>query len=232
MNRFDQILWRINGVVFLLMLLCGIIIVVIAICQSFLWTSNQHKDAAVVNVNQSTHEKEYLHLGRADLFKGMSTIRIPLYADSNYRSSYSSSSGSRVRNYLFLDSSSMISHWLFQGFSRLITECHDLRSPLINTEKNVVGSVYEVVVSDSNHDGRIDTDDQVAVFFASPDGKQIVEIVPPAELIVSVEQVSDTEFLIVYTMQKSTVGAVFSVQTGEKIREAKIPLQTMQALNR
>lgn len=224
MNRFDRILWRINGVIFLLILLCGSVLVVISLCHSFLWSSNQHKDAAVVNVNQSTHEKEYLHLGGGDLFKGTSTLRMPLYADSSYRGSFKSYSGGLIRNYLFLDSATMTSRWLFRGFSRLITECHDFQSPLDSPNKNIVGSVYEVIASDSNHDGRIDTDDQKAAFFASPDGKQITEIVPPSELIVSVEQVSDTEFLIIYTMQKSTMGAVFSVKTGEKFREAKMPL--------
>jgi hypothetical protein len=224
MNRFDKILWRINGVVFLLMLLGGSILVVIALCESFIHSTNQNKDAAVINVNQGTHEKEYLHLGGADLFNGTSTVRMSLYADSNYRGSWSSSSGGRIRNYLFLDSSKMTSRWLFQGFTNLIVECHDLRSPFKSVEKNVVGSVYEIIDSDSNHDGKIDTDDQPAAFFASSNGQQITQIVPPSERIVSVEQLSAAEFLIVYTMQKSTMGAVFSVETGKKLREAKIVL--------
>jgi hypothetical protein len=67
-------------------------------------------------------------------------------------------------------------------------------------------SQYEVIASDSKDAGKANTNDQVVVFYASPDGQQITEIVPSSERVISVMQVSDAEFLIVYTTQKSTAG--------------------------
>ena len=210
------------------MLLAGGIVAVSALCVSFSYSAHQHEDAAVVNVNQATHEKEYLHLGDAHLFNGASIARMSLYADSSYRGSYSSSSGGNVRNYLFLDLAKMTSRWLFPGFTNLIVECCDFRSPFKRVDNggeiNVVSSVYEVIDSDSNNDRKINMDDQPSVYFASSDGKQTGQIIPPSDHILSMEQLSSTEFLIVYTKKKSTMGSIFSVDTGKKLREAKLVL--------
>lgn len=156
---------------------------------------------------------------------GLSVVRMPLYSDASYRSFSSGTSGGRTRNYLFIDYSSMSSKWLFDGFQRLILNEHDLYASFNNSSTNIVGSIYEVVASDTNGDGRVTEDDQTAVFFGTPDGKEVKEVVSSAKRILSVEQVSDTEVLIICQQEKSADALLLSTSTGRKIREGQLPMK-------
>jgi hypothetical protein len=225
MKRFDRILWRINGVLLLFAVAAGIILLIWGLAQTFFYSANEHKDAAVVDINQGTHQREYLNLGSSTKMTGLSVVRMPLNSDTSYRSFSSESSGGRTRNFLFIDFSSMSSKWLFDGFQRLILNEHDLYASLNNSGTNVVGSIYEVVASDTNGDGKVTEDDQVAAFWGTPDGKDVIEVVSSAKRILSVEQVTDTEVLIIYQQEKSTVALLLSTSTGKKIREGQLPMQ-------
>ena len=225
MKRFDLILWRINGVLLLFAVAAGIILLIWGLAQTFFYSANEHKDAAVVDVNQGTHQKEYLNLGGSTKMTGLSVVRIPLYSDTSYRSFSSESSGGRTRNYLFIDFSSLSSKWLFDGFQRLILNEHDLYASLNNTGTNIVGSIYEVVASDTNGDGKVTEDDQVIAFWGTPNGKDVVEVVSSAKRILSVEQVTDAEVLIIYQQEKSTMAMLLSASTGKKIKESQLPMQ-------
>ena len=203
----------------------GIILLIWGLAQTFFYSANEHKDAAVVDINQGTHQREYLNLGNSTKMTGLSVVRMPLNSDTSYRSFSSESSGGRTRNFLFIDFSSMSSKWLFDGFQRLILNEHDLYASLNNSGTNVVGSIYEVVASDTNGDGKVTEDDQVAAFWGTPDGKDVIEVVSSAKRILSVEQVTDTEVLIIYQQEKSTVALLLSTSTGKKIREGQLPMQ-------
>lgn len=225
MNRFDHILWRINGVLLLIVAISGVSLCGFGVFQMILGSSHERKDAAVVNVDQNTHKKEYLRLGGASNMKGTSVVRMPLYSDSDYGSFSSRSSGGNTRNYLFIDYTDMSSRWLLESFSGLILDAHDLHAGIKNNDQDITGSIYEVIASDNDANGRITIDDRVAAYFGSPDGKQIKEIVPPSSRILSVEQVSDTEVLIIYQQDHTTTAALFSAQNGMKIRESRIPIK-------
>lgn len=225
MNRFDHILWRINGVLILIAAISGVSLCGFVVVQMLPGSSHERKNAAVVNVDQGTHEKEYLRLGSASNMKGASVVRMPLYSDTDYGSFSSRSSGGNTRNYLFIDYTDMSSRWLLEGFSGLILDAHDLRARINNNDQDITGSIYEVITSDTDANGRIKTDDHVAAYFGSPDGKQIKEIVPPSNRILSVEQVSDIEVLIIYQQDHTTTAALFSTQNGMKIRESRIPIK-------
>ena len=209
----------------LLAIASGIILLVWGLSQTFFSSSNERQDAAVVNVNQGTHQKEYLNLRGSTKMTGLSVVRMPLNSDTSYRSFSSESSGGRTRNFLFIDFSSMSSKWLFDGFQRLILNEHDLYASLNNSGTNIVGSIYEVVASDTNGDGKVTEDDQVAAFWGTPDGKDVIEVVSSAKRILSVEQVTDTEVLVIYQKEKSTVAMLLSASTGKKIRESQLPMQ-------
>jgi len=228
MKHFDRILWRINGILLLFAAASGVILLVFGLLSAISFgSSNARKDAAIVNIDQSTHQKEYFFLGSSSEIKGFSIVRIPLHSDTSYRSfsSYGSSGGGLVRNYLFIDYSSMSSKWLFDGFKRLILNVYDFHASLNNNNTNIVGSLYVVVTSDTNGDGRITEDDRAAVFFGTPDGKGVGEVIPPINRILSIEQVTDSEALIIYQKEQSTMALLLSTSTGKQIREAKLPMK-------
>jgi hypothetical protein len=230
MKRFDRILWRINGVLLLLAAASGVVLLIFGLVSAmFFDSSNERKDAdaAIVNIDKSTRQKEYLFLGDSSEIKGLSIVRLPLYSGTAYRSysSYGSSGGGLVRNYLFINYSNVSSRWLFDGFKRLILNAYDCHASLNNNKTNIVGSFYVVAASDTDGDGRVTENDRAAVFFSTPDGNEVAEVIPPTNRILSIEQVTDTEALIIYQKEQSTIALLLSTSTGKQVREAKLPMK-------
>lgn len=226
MNKFDRVLWRINGVLFLVALASAIALCAWGASSAFMGSPRGHRDAAIVNEARGTHEKEFLHLGSASRMKGTSILRTPLYGGTSSRE-YSSFKGgeSNVRNYLFVDHSDLSSWWLFDGFDRLIIEVHDSRAGGESNDKNVISSIFEVISTDTDGDHRLTASDRVAAYFTGPDGKKPVEIVSSSDRILSVEQVTDGEALVVYQRGQTFTAALFSAQNGTKIKESVIPIK-------
>lgn len=226
MNKFDRILWRINGILFLLALAFGIVLCAWGASSAFMGSPRERNDAAIVNEAQGTHEKEFLHLGNASRIKGTSLLRTPLYSDTSFRG-YSSFKGGEnsVRNYLFVDHSDLSSWWLFDGFDRLVLEVHDLRAGGDSKDKNIISSIFEVIPKDTDDDHRVTANDRVAAYFTGPDGKKPVEMVSSSDRILSVEQVTDGEALVVYQRGQTITAALFSSQNGTKIKESVVPIK-------
>jgi hypothetical protein len=227
MNKFDRTLWRINGVLFLVILIFTVWFVAGDAAHSFFRRSRPPKDATIVKEAQGTHEKEFLNLGDAVRIKGMPFLRMPLRDEppSAGASSSFKSGGTRIRNYLFLNHSDLSSWWLFPRFDWVISHVHDLRAEAGGNDKNVISTLYEVISADTDGDGRLTANDREAVFFTGPDGKKPVEIVSSTDGILSLEQVTPVEVLIIYQRDESVTAAVFSVQDGSKIREAPLPIK-------
>jgi|ERR1700719_4837603 len=225
MNRFDRILWRINGVLFLALLVFGLLPLLWNLGG---WRSHRplHENApAIVSESQGTHEKELLHLGAPSRVTGTSIFRIQISSEATSRGSSFSKGGypSCVRNYLFVDYSDLSSWWLFETFDHAILKEHDLRAKLDGDYRPVISTVFEVATTDTNGDQRITEDDQVAAFFSTADGKKPIEIVSPSDRILSVDQVTNDQVLIVYQRGTKATAALFSTHDGAKLKESPLP---------
>jgi hypothetical protein len=224
MNKFDRILWRINGILFLLTIIFAIFLSAWGASQTFFRQPPHQRDAAIVNKPQGTDNKEFLHLGDAFRIKGTPFLRMPLRSEAEY-SSFKSGGGSRIRNYLYLNHTDLSSWWLFEGLNRLISQVHDLRAEAGGNDKPVIATLYEVISADTDGDRRLTTDDREAIYFSGPDGKKPIEIVPPTDGILSVEQITPTEVLIIYQRDQTATASRFSVQDGSKIKESALPIK-------
>lgn len=224
MNRFDRILWRVNGIIILCGAVLGLALVGFATLSTFLGSREMHKAAAVVTEQQGSTEKESLNFGDAIPVTGSALIQLPLLSDVRYgRGSFSLKGGSDsfgARNFLFVNHQNLSSWWLFEGFHRLVRERHVLRAEMDRNETPIVGNIYEIAASDTDGDGRVTRNDDIAAYFASPDGKRVQELVPPCDRIISVRQVGNTEVLIVFQNDQATSAALFSALDGSKIKES------------
>jgi len=227
MNKFDRILWRINGTLFLAILVFGIFSLVRGLSESFRHPTPQVPEAAIVNNASVSREKEFLHFGLLSRIAGTSMVRFPLNSeDSPNKSSFGGSySESCTRNLFFIDYSDLSSWWLFDGFQQAILKEHDLRAEPDGKDKRVIGTIFEVATVDTNGDQRVTGNDRISVFFTGADGKKPIEIVSSSDRILSIDQVTDNEVLITFQRGTAATAALFSAQSGAKIKEAPLPIK-------
>src|SRR2546422_2573007 len=102
MNKFDRILWRINGVLFLVILSFGILPLVWSLSGSFRRPPYHQGEPSIVSKPQGTNNKQFLHLGDAARVRGTPFLRISLRSEAEYSSSFKGRD-SRVANYLYLN---------------------------------------------------------------------------------------------------------------------------------
>lgn len=124
-----------------------------------------------------------------------------------------------ARNYLVFDYATNEGEWLWEGndlvglatkFLGQVPAGKDYSDLLIKTEYIAVTYVPE----DSNEDGRLDTDDSLALMIydlATGESKTVLEGV---ENIASVKQVSESRVLIVYTDGEKTFLLVYDLAEG------------------
>jgi hypothetical protein len=221
MNRFDRILWRINGLLFLALLGFGIFQLILS---SIEMRARAAADADVLPSAERADKKEVFRLDSPSRISGISILRMPLRGEvPSTGSSFSSSGGHNwTRNYLFVNYSDLSSWWLFDGFNQRIIEEHDMREEIEGNKKRVVSTIFEVVESPGTEDYSLVARRPVAAFFAAGDGKRLIEIVSPSDRIISVDQIENNQVLIVYQRGSTVMADLFSIQTGAKINESAL----------
>jgi hypothetical protein len=232
MNRFDRILWRINGVLFLALLAVGAWGALSSL-GTFYRLQNPKPHEAVTVVDQQGNrsgEKEVLALDDGKRVTGTAFLRIPLrkkvenHAPSSL-SSYEGRQSDTLINYLYLNTADLSSWWLFEGFERAITDQQDLRAESGGNDRPIVATLFEVVVSDTNGDHRLTPDDREAVYFCGADGRRPIEIIPPADGVLGVEQVPPGQFMVIYRREQSVTASLFSLANGAKLKETVLPVK-------
>lgn len=223
MNRFDRILWRINGILlFVLFLFVGFQIWMVT--RTFMRSPFRPAKPTSPSAPRVTEEKLSLHLGDVTGIKGTPFLRIALQSEGENLGSFSSSRGvgRRVWNYRYLNATDMSSWWLFQRPDQLITNVHDVRSDSGGNDRPVVATLFEVAVADTDDDHRLTNNDREAVYFSTADGRKPTQIIAPTDGIVAVERGGPGQVLVIYQRDDHLFAGSFSVQDGSRIAESQL----------
>jgi hypothetical protein len=223
-NKFDRILWRINGLLFLALLAFGVVQLASVLIATRVHHSLIAEDTALFPSATRAAENEVFRLGWPSRIPGTSIVRMPLYGEVPSTGSSFKASGSHqwTRNYLFMDYSDLSSWWLFEGFKQRITKDHDMREEIETDKKRVISTIFEVVRSNGSDDHSLSAEHPVAALFTGADGKKPIEIVSPSDRIISIDQVPNNQVLIVYQRGSVVTAALFSTQTGEQVKESTL----------
>ena len=89
--------------------------------------------------------------------------------------------------------------------------------------KGGIGTILEVATADTNGDQRITEEDKVAAFFAGAEARNPIEIVASSDRLVSIDQITNDEVLIVYQRGSVITATLFSTHDGAKIKESPLP---------
>jgi len=221
-TKFDRVLWRTNGVLFLGILLYFLWAAVISIIHPF--PGRPSKPPSPAATAQAVGETSPLHLAKPSAVEGTPYLRLSLETERDIPkfSSYRAESRS-VYNYLYLNTADLSTWWLFDRTDKLITGVHDLRAEIESPHKPVIATVWEAVTGDTDSDGHLTQNDREAIYFCGADGKKPIQIIPPTDGMESIQQIPPGQMLITYRRGNDLVAAIFSVTDGSKIKESTLP---------
>lgn len=186
----------------------------------------------VVNVGAREDIAEEFSFGRPEIIAGTSDVRVPLrrqqtYSDGRYYSgSFGPKRTDQIVNYVFLNTSTNESRWLFESAGQLILESHVLYRQLkhvADDSRESVGIVYVVVDRDSNGDNRLSEKDAVSLIASGVDGANARKLVEGIEELYSIQQIADDKVLVLYLKNKQTVSEVYGVPAMLSLNRAYIP---------
>ena len=234
MNKFDRILWRINGALLLAFLVFGILFLISNKNQPppkpVVRPPGQEAGRSVVKEEERVPEKrdkgdtrQAIKLGAPFRMTGTPFLRLPMQSETESEASSSTEEKEyRVYNYLYVDATTLGSWWLFKTSDQIIPRIQDFRTEVGERERPIIATLFGVIYSDTDGDGQLTTNDREAIYFCTADGRRPFEIVPPSDTILSVEPMPSDQVMVVYQRGQETIGTVFSTQNGLRLRESTL----------
>lgn len=226
LNRYDKLIWRINGALIALGGVIALILMLITGYKIFQEIFRERSITDVVNINEETRRGEYLSLRRFYRIQGTKWLVAALDAQQDYKQSYYSKSGSSTRNYLFFDTLNQSTHWLLNNNSSLILANHQLLENPTNIDGErgkVIGAVYEIVRKDSDGDIRLNSDDRKSVVFYSFQTGAYLDLLEGIDELLGVEQISSNEALIFFKDNRKNFTVSLDLLSNELSERAELP---------
>ena len=226
MNKFDKIVWRINGV---LILCVGVVAGFALLFASYEFFKDKTRDrnvSNIINVNEETEKKEYLFLGSFSKIEGRNLFICPLRANQEYDRSYYSKAASSVRNYLYFSHFDSSSRWLLESNNWLINDKRAIYKNFNEDKKNITnGFFYEIVKKDTNGDGVLNYDDRKSIYYSNFDGTNLVVVIAETTDILGINQIDDNKSVIFHRNEIKSQAAFVENSTGEIIEESDLPVE-------
>jgi len=220
-NRFFIWISRITSILFLLLIAIAIGFTVYGIFQS----KNRTQVNTVEVVSESDEAGEYLKLSNIVEVCGVDSRYVKLNSSKTSRGFISKGGyGVLTRNIVFFVGVEMESHWLFDNDKYLINEIAQLSTKSYKCEdKKVVSIYYEIIKSDTNNDGDLNSEDNTTIAITSPDGQNYIELDTDITSVIDHSVDNDAKTLTIL-MQKGSLILMkrFSLENNQMISEEEI----------
>jgi len=181
MEKFDKLIWRINGI-----LICGAVVCVVvfavfaggyAAYEAVGFDDREREVSDIVVVDEENKKEISLVVENFNRVAGTPYYVAAVNGDERFdRGSYSKFSHS-IKNYFFFNSEDGSSYYLFPDHERLICDRDVLIRKINELESEVLGWLYEVVDVDSNVDGLLTHSDYKKICISDASGKTVTSLV-------------------------------------------------------
>ena len=221
-NRFFRWVSRINSILFLILLTLSIGLVLYGISESNKWS---HRNTVeVIDKTAQDDNNQDLRLSDITQVCGKDIQYVKLSSALKSKGFSSGGYGSVTRNVIFFTGDEMNSHWLYDTNKYLITEINQLKKKADNCkERETVSIYYQVVKSDTNHNGELDHTDELTVALTSPSGVNYTEIESGLSSVIDHSVNSEATVLTILVQKGSSlIMEKFSLLNNQKISEREI----------
>jgi hypothetical protein len=226
-NSFFRLVWRFNALAIATASIGFILLGAYAAVSILKEETRVRRVTNVVNIGDAERVAEDFSLERPDVIAGTSYVRVPLRRGQTYGGgSYYSKRTDQIVNYVFLNTSTNESRWLFERAGQLILESQVLFSKLKSAPEELrqsVGIIYVVVDRDSNGDGRLTERDAQSLATSDVDGTNYRKLIEGIDQLYSVQQIADDKVLVLYQKSTQTVSELYSVPSMRRLMQGNIP---------
>jgi hypothetical protein len=227
-SRFFKYVWRFNALAIAVASILMVVLGLYAAATIFKAETRPRQVTNVVNVGEKDKISEEFTLGSVQTIEGTPYVQIPLYRGQSYASAgslYSKTSERNTANYLFLNTATYESRWLFDGAGQLITDSEVLFSKLKRSPDEArtgVGIILTIVEKDSNGDNRLTDKDAVSLAVSDVDGGRYRKLVEGIERLHVVRQIADDKVLVLYQKDQETVFELYSLPSMTRLQRSSI----------
>jgi len=221
-NKFYIWVSRVTSILFLLLILIGIGFTIFGIFESRKW--GERNAVEVIGEQPDDEVIEDLRLSNITRVCGKDIQYVKLNSSTSSKGFSSSGYGSITRNIVFFVGPDMDSHWLFNTNKYLISEIDQLEKTADDCkDKETVSIYYEIIKSDTNKDGDLNTEDDFTISLTSPDGKNYVELESEITSVIDHSIDSDARILTILMQKGSSILIKkYSLKNGQKISEKEV----------
>ncbi|EGJ35684.1 MULTISPECIES: hypothetical protein [Moorena] len=227
-NKFFRFVWRFNAIVIMATGLLAIAVLAFAAIEIVKSTTRERQGINIVNVNDDSSSSQEWELGNLREVDGTTYLMVPLYSDQSYTQSYYSKSTRSTINYLFLDSETGKSKWIFANNDYLITsdsfisETNDRANNRVES-KPVIAVLYHLIKQDTNGDGRLTNNDMLTIAFTHYNGNDYQEVVSGVDRFLGYKVLNANSLLILYQRDAIAYSAKVSLDNFALSNETELP---------
>jgi hypothetical protein len=204
-DNFFGWVWRLNGLLVLLLALLGLAAAVTIVINVGIFASRERPEQKLTQVAGA--DLQNLRIADFQPIQGTDVLYAPLAASSEYIGSGSSGGLGSARNLLFFDTATKRAHWLFSGNGQVIPSFSFLTDPpsvrfgfdddIRNRPDPVtIAILLEVQRSAAGEEEIPETPHSLAV--ATPDGRSVTTIADATEGMLGYHQVNKNSILVFY----------------------------------
>ncbi|MES9991367.1 MAG: hypothetical protein ABW098_05400 [Candidatus Thiodiazotropha sp.] len=232
-NAFFRWIWRLNGLLILLILVFSGVTILIDIYSST--TRGHNPEEVILSVADDPKGEENWVLGYPRGIYGYEYVMLPLVSEKAEVKTqsfalassgiYDSSITNPSKNLLFVNSQENSSSWLFKDIKQIILrteQCPHFSDRNAKVDTEVI--FYEIVKNDSNNDGVLNSDDKQTLGVSTPIGTDYKVVLESFDKMVTKSYIEKTkQVLLVY--QESGIGysALFDIDTLKIVNRKELP---------
>ena len=150
------------------------------------------------------------------------------FRHSSSRGLFSKGSSSTTQNYLFLNTDTLQSYWLFPDNKQIIADSDVLQKSQLNPDTNRnsysdVAVFYQTIDTDTNGDSQLSKSDKVSLAYSLPDGKEYTTVIRDVDRVLGSKSIDDYKrHVVIYSKNGQWHSAVISLSTFKIEKEAEL----------